>query len=376
MMDFHRLCLIFPQADERTLEEMADDIRKNGLNDPIVQHEGKILDGRNRYLACLKAGVEPTFADYRGDEPLEYVVTKNLHRRHLTPSQLSVAAQKVYQLAQEDDSIPEEEKPTQKEIAKQFNVSERTLNSAVKVAESSSPEVVQKIADGDITVHAAAEALEQAKANAGIKAQKKILPEEKETVQREQERILQTTAEQKKRQKSQREKTAPTPEPQRFEQELFEVPGQLPLYDKFDEERLRENTSGIRRILTDLECLPNLFNDSLELVSTLEQKATLKAMLEMAIKNIGKMTGNIISPKTDKKKLQRIVHSMTYGKIDIPDSSEIEKSAEERRMDDLRHKLRCSCDEAVRQAKELHKKLFGKVVKNDGPDDAEYAAEE
>ena len=50
--------------DEVRLQEIADDISKNGLLDPIVLHEGKILDGRCRYCACKTAGIEPRFENY------------------------------------------------------------------------------------------------------------------------------------------------------------------------------------------------------------------------------------------------------------------------------------------------------------------------
>lgn len=45
----------------------------NGLRVPIVTIEGEagpvILDGRNRYRACVEAGVEPRFESYAGDKP-------------------------------------------------------------------------------------------------------------------------------------------------------------------------------------------------------------------------------------------------------------------------------------------------------------------
>ena len=54
------------------------DIKENGLFQSIVLHEGKILDGRNRYNACNDAEVEPNFVEYEGEDELSYVISLNL----------------------------------------------------------------------------------------------------------------------------------------------------------------------------------------------------------------------------------------------------------------------------------------------------------
>ena len=56
---FHPLADMFPLMEGDEFNELVKDIRRNGLKQNIIVHEGKILDGRNRYRACLEAGVDP-----------------------------------------------------------------------------------------------------------------------------------------------------------------------------------------------------------------------------------------------------------------------------------------------------------------------------
>jgi hypothetical protein len=93
-MKFHPLAELFPMFPENELKELADDIKQNGLRAPITLYEDKILDGRNRYLACKKARVEPKFRQHTGD-PVAFVVSANLRRRHLNDSQRSVIAARL-----------------------------------------------------------------------------------------------------------------------------------------------------------------------------------------------------------------------------------------------------------------------------------------
>ena len=90
--EYHNLANLFPFMSPSEFELLCDDIKKNGLLNSIVLYEGKILDGRNRYKACLSLGLQPTFTTYLGTDPFNYVVSQNLHRRHLTNSQRACLA--------------------------------------------------------------------------------------------------------------------------------------------------------------------------------------------------------------------------------------------------------------------------------------------
>lgn len=91
-MEAHEYANIFPMLSPEKLSELADDIKENGLLDPIIRYQGKILDGRNRLLACEQSGIRPRFDEFGGDDDaaLSFVMSKNLKRRHLTTGEASL----------------------------------------------------------------------------------------------------------------------------------------------------------------------------------------------------------------------------------------------------------------------------------------------
>ena len=90
--EYHEIANIFPMMQDDEYERLKDDIAINGQLEPIVLYEGKVLDGRNRYKALCDIGLKTDFEEYQGDQPLSYVISKNLHRRHLTASQRAIMA--------------------------------------------------------------------------------------------------------------------------------------------------------------------------------------------------------------------------------------------------------------------------------------------
>lgn len=91
--EHHPASEMFPMMTGDDLKALAEDIRENGQREPIVLLDGKILDGRNRYKACEIAGVEPRFVEYDcWVGPDLYVLSMNLHRRHLTHDEKAMIA--------------------------------------------------------------------------------------------------------------------------------------------------------------------------------------------------------------------------------------------------------------------------------------------
>ena len=85
---YHKASCMFPLTKGAEFAALVDDIKARGLVHPIVLYENRILDGRDRYRACRRAGVAPRYETFNGDDPVAYVISANILRRHLTRAQI------------------------------------------------------------------------------------------------------------------------------------------------------------------------------------------------------------------------------------------------------------------------------------------------
>lgn len=88
----HPLADLMPTMSDAEFAGFRADIEANGLIDPIVTHDGMILDGRHRYRACVETGVTPRFRPFAGESPVQFVLSAKIARQHLTVSQLAMLA--------------------------------------------------------------------------------------------------------------------------------------------------------------------------------------------------------------------------------------------------------------------------------------------
>jgi ParB-like chromosome segregation protein Spo0J len=153
--DFHELANLLPMIGTEAFAKLRTDIEKYGLLEPITLWDGKILDGRNREKACRELGIEPKYVEYTGNDPVGFVLSKNAHRRHLTPSQLGMLAVKLAGLSKGRPDL-NASAFTQDEAAARLGVSKRILQFAQKVHSEAIPEVATLVEAGLLTVDKAA----------------------------------------------------------------------------------------------------------------------------------------------------------------------------------------------------------------------------
>ncbi len=129
-LPFHPVADIFPMMENPEFQNLVGDIREHGLIDPIMLHtDGSILDGRNRYRACIEAEVEPVFTTWNGTIGTEtaFVISRNIHRRHLTREQ---KREMIAALLKEN---PER---SNRQIAKDVKADDKTVGAVRKAMES------------------------------------------------------------------------------------------------------------------------------------------------------------------------------------------------------------------------------------------------
>lgn len=182
--DRHPLSDIFPEIQGQDFESLQADIKENGLLHPITVYEGKIIDGWNRYRACLAAKVKYRLVDLPpGQDPVAFVISENVKRRHLNPSQLALVGQTLLEyeeaeaakrkaeaaaqsnkkraeksgegkvtptgpsISKTKEVLAERRKATEA-VAEKLGISAKTISDA-KLVKEKAPEMVEKIMRGE-----------------------------------------------------------------------------------------------------------------------------------------------------------------------------------------------------------------------------------
>ena len=127
LLPFHRLSSHFPLLNGAEFEELAADIAANDLREPITLYDGAVLDGRNRYRACLNRKIEPRFETFGGTEAeaLAFVISKNIRRRQLSRKEKQEALAKL---------VAAQPEKSDRQLAKETGVTHPTIAKARREA--------------------------------------------------------------------------------------------------------------------------------------------------------------------------------------------------------------------------------------------------
>jgi anti-sigma28 factor (negative regulator of flagellin synthesis) len=180
----HQYAELFPMMTAAELEALAADIAENGLLHPIVLWRGAILDGRNRLLACEKAGVEPRFEELirEGDTDLDesralrLVISANVQRRDLTAAQRAIVAARTWGLdgyskggRPEKGKLIQTESVSQRQLTGQFHISSASLTQARDVL-AEAPDLAAQVESAAMSLAAAHDQLQQRRKQTAQKA--------------------------------------------------------------------------------------------------------------------------------------------------------------------------------------------------------------
>ncbi len=171
LLPIHPAAAAFPMMSDVELDRLATDIRENGLQEPGTLWRGQLLDGRNRQDACHRAGVDFRVRDIEAEvgkqdgrgafDPVTFVISKNVSRRHLTESQRAIVAARLANLKR--GSNQHEEKvdgqictsTSVDSAATLLSVSPRSVKSARKLLAEGTDVVVRAVESGGLSLNAA-----------------------------------------------------------------------------------------------------------------------------------------------------------------------------------------------------------------------------
>lgn len=183
-LKFHPLANLFPMISEQELDDLGEDIRLNGQLDDVILHRDMILDGRNRYTAATRKGLAVRYEVFKGSdrEALDWVVSKNLKRRHLKEGDRARIAAKIATLKLGDNqhtqaapigaplldlvgeapatAVEPKTSVSQTEAADMMNVGRRSVQRAAVFEEKAADELKTAYEQGKVSISTAAEIAE------------------------------------------------------------------------------------------------------------------------------------------------------------------------------------------------------------------------
>ena len=97
-LERHYLSGVFPDYTATEIDDLEESVRSEGFSSPTIWLlDGQVLDGWHRYrIARRMSRIDDLdFLDYEGDNPVGFVISLNITRRHLSASDLGMGWSQV-----------------------------------------------------------------------------------------------------------------------------------------------------------------------------------------------------------------------------------------------------------------------------------------
>ena len=80
-LKLHPIAELFPRMPDGEFEALKEDIRHHGVRQPVLVHQGQIIDGRHRWEAAQNLDIECPTVEWDGQgSVIDAVVSLNLKR--------------------------------------------------------------------------------------------------------------------------------------------------------------------------------------------------------------------------------------------------------------------------------------------------------
>jgi ParB-like chromosome segregation protein Spo0J len=171
--EVHPLAKIFPDIEGPAFDALVKDIEERGLQEPIVLFENQILDGKNRARACEQLGKDAHIRTFTGTDPVGFVLSVNLHRRHLDTSQRAMVAASLAKLEVGTNRYSKKDGPSIEVAAQLLKVGRASVERAKIVLGSGDADLIKSVQAGELAVSEAAAQVQEEQQQEGTKKSRK-----------------------------------------------------------------------------------------------------------------------------------------------------------------------------------------------------------
>ena len=179
----HPLADVFPMCTDEEFQEICKDVEKNGFQQPVkITTKNLLIDGRNRIEIAHAVEIEPSIEYKDVKDVLGYIMSENLHRRHLTPGQKAMIAEKIANLPKGRHVSIETSILSKRAVANKVGTSPASISRA-RTIRKLAPEEAKQVEAGKMTMEQGYQAARRKKRNGTTATKKSPLERQREALE-------------------------------------------------------------------------------------------------------------------------------------------------------------------------------------------------